>query len=108
MLLDLRGRIFRHAQALLIDFHERYTSGRLISRSTTDVESRPKPLSEGLQELITVILSFVYISAMLLWLDLGLGAVVVSFVLLHFLDGSTGAAPAVSTASARPRSPPSS
>ncbi|NEE41568.1 ABC transporter ATP-binding protein, partial [Streptomyces sp. SID7982] len=39
VLLELRGRIFRHAQALSIDFHERYTSGRLISRSTTDVES---------------------------------------------------------------------
>lgn len=26
VLLDLRGRIFRHAQALSVDFHERYTS----------------------------------------------------------------------------------
>lgn len=78
VLLDLRGRIFRHAQALSIDFHERYTSGRLISRSTTDVESLRELLDEGLQELITVIISFVYISAMLLWLDLGLGAVAVA------------------------------
>ncbi|MCI3245492.1 MULTISPECIES: ABC transporter ATP-binding protein [Streptomyces] len=86
VLLDLRGRIFRHAQALSIDFHERYTSGRLISRSTTDVESLRELLNEGLQELITVILSFVYISAMLLWLDLGLGAVAVaSFVPLYLL-----------------------
>lgn len=86
VLLDLRGRIFRHAQALSVDFHERYTSGRLISRSTTDVESLRELLSEGLQELITVILSFVYISAMLLWLDLSLGAVaVVSFVPLYLL-----------------------
>ncbi|MET9410916.1 ATP-binding cassette domain-containing protein [Streptomyces sp. NPDC002935] len=86
VLLDLRGRIFRHAQALSIDFHERYTSGRLISRSTTDVESLRELLSEGLQELVTVILSFVYISAMLLWLDVGLGAVaVVSFVPLYLL-----------------------
>ncbi|MET7911428.1 ABC transporter ATP-binding protein [Streptomyces avermitilis] len=86
VLLDLRGRIFRHAQALSVDFHERYTSGRLISRSTTDVESLRELLSEGLQELITVILSFVYISAMLLWLDLGLGAVAVaSFVPLYLL-----------------------
>jgi ATP-binding cassette, subfamily B, bacterial len=86
VLLDLRGRIFRHAQALSIDFHERYTSGRLISRSTTDVESLRELLSEGLQELVTVILSFVYISAMLLWLDLGLGAVAVaSFVPLYGL-----------------------
>ncbi|MGW0827684.1 ABC transporter ATP-binding protein [Streptomyces sp. NPDC002845] len=86
VLLDLRGRIFRHAQALSIDFHERYTSGRLISRSTTDVESLRELLDEGLQELVTVILSFVYISAMLLWLDLGLGSVAVaSFVPLYLL-----------------------
>ena len=86
VLLDLRGRIFRHAQALSIDFHERYTSGRLISRSTTDVESLRELLSEGLQELVMVILSFGYISAMLLWLDLGLGAVAVaSFVPLYLL-----------------------
>ncbi|MFF5372941.1 ABC transporter ATP-binding protein [Streptomyces sp. NPDC013187] len=78
VLLDLRGRIFRHAQALSVDFHERYTSGRLISRSTTDVESLRELLDEGLQELVTVILSFVYISAMLLWLDLGLGCVAVA------------------------------
>ncbi|MFJ9544036.1 ABC transporter ATP-binding protein [Streptomyces sp. NPDC101225] len=86
VLLDLRGRIFRHAQALSIDFHERYTSGRLISRSTADVESLRELLSEGLQELVMVVLSFVYISAMLLWLDLGLGAVAVaSFVPLYLL-----------------------
>ncbi|WP_405960187.1 ABC transporter ATP-binding protein/permease [Streptomyces sp. NBC_00024] len=84
VLLDLRGRIFRHAQALSIDFHERYTSGRLISRSTTDVESLRELLNEGLQELIGVILAFAYISAMLLWLDLGLGAAALaSFVPLY-------------------------
>ncbi|MEV5473706.1 ABC transporter ATP-binding protein [Streptomyces sp. NPDC052207] len=86
VLLDLRGRIFRHAQALSVDFHERYTSGRLISRSTTDVESLRELLAEGLQELVTVVLSFVYISALLLWLDLGLGAVAVaSLVPLYWL-----------------------
>ncbi|KDN73625.1 ABC transporter [Streptomyces olindensis] len=78
VLLDLRGRIFRHAQALSVDFHERYTSGRLISRSTADVESLRELLDEGLQELVTVVLSFVYISAMLLWLDLGLGGLAVA------------------------------
>ncbi|MGC2998129.1 ABC transporter ATP-binding protein [Streptomyces sp. G35A] len=86
VLLDLRGRIFRHAQALSVDFHERYTSGRLISRSTTDVESLRELLEEGLQELVTVILSAVYISVLLLWLDLGLGAVAVaSFLPLYAL-----------------------
>ncbi|MFC5953822.1 ABC transporter ATP-binding protein [Streptomyces pratens] len=86
VLLDLRGRIFRHAQALSVDFHERYTSGRLISRSTTDVESLRELLEEGLQELVTVIVSCVYIAVLLLWLDLGLGAVAVaSFVPLYAL-----------------------
>ncbi|MEI7034774.1 ABC transporter ATP-binding protein [Streptomyces pratensis] len=85
-LLDLRGRIFRQAQALSVDFHERYTSGRLISRSTTDVESLQELLSEGLQELIGVVLSFVSISLLLLWLDLGIGSIAaLSFVPLYLL-----------------------
>ncbi|TJZ46088.1 ABC transporter ATP-binding protein [Streptomyces piniterrae] len=77
-LLDLRGRIFRHGQALSLDFHERYTSGRLISRATTDVESLRELLDEGLQELITVVLSTVYITATLVFLDWGLGAAAVA------------------------------
>ncbi|MGP3637304.1 ABC transporter ATP-binding protein [Streptomyces sp. 24-1644] len=86
VLLNLRGRIFRHAQALSVDFHERYTSGRLISRSTTDVESLRELLSEGLQELIGVILSFVSISVLLLWLDPAMGSIaVLSFVPLYLL-----------------------
>ncbi|WP_052865061.1 ABC transporter ATP-binding protein [Streptomyces niger] len=76
-LRDLRGRIFRHAQALSLDFHERYTSGRLISRSTTDVESLRELLNDGLQELVGVVLSMVYVTAMLLYLDWGLGAAAV-------------------------------
>ncbi|MEU2767387.1 ABC transporter ATP-binding protein [Streptomyces diastaticus] len=86
VLLDLRGRIFRHGQALSLDFHERYTSGRLISRATTDVESLRELLDEGLQELVMVLVSFVYIGGMLLWLDLGVGSVaVLSFVPLYLL-----------------------
>ncbi|GAB7030921.1 ABC transporter ATP-binding protein [Streptomyces sp. NPDC021749] len=74
VLLDLRGRIFRHGQALSLDFHERYTSGRLISRATTDVESLRELLDEGIQELITIALSTVYITVTLLFLDWGFGA----------------------------------
>ncbi|NEB79675.1 ABC transporter ATP-binding protein [Streptomyces sp. SID14478] len=86
VLLDLRSRIFRHAQALSVDFHDRYTSGRVISRATTDVESLRELLSEGLQELINVVLASLYITAMLLWLDLGIGAVAaLSFVPLSVL-----------------------
>ncbi|MGW7517609.1 ABC transporter ATP-binding protein [Streptomyces sp. NPDC054796] len=86
VLLELRARIYRHAQALSVDFHDRYTSGRLISRATTDVESLRELLDEGLQELLAVLLSTVYILAMLLYLDAGLGgAALFSFLPLSLL-----------------------
>ncbi|MEU1287093.1 ABC transporter ATP-binding protein [Kitasatospora sp. NPDC005856] len=75
ILLELRGRIFRHAQRLGLDFHERYTSGRIISRATSDVDALRELLSEGLQELLTVFLSVCYISVLLLALDWRLGLV---------------------------------
>lgn len=78
VLVDLRGRIFRHAQSLSLDFHERYTSGRLISRSTSDVESIRELLNDGLDELIEVVLSAVYITAILLFLDWQLGLAVLA------------------------------
>lgn len=84
VLVDLRGRIFRHAQTLSLDFHERYTSGRLIARATSDVESIRELLAEGLEELIEVVLSAVYITVLLLVLDWRLGlATFVSYVPLY-------------------------
>ncbi|GAA2603749.1 ABC transporter ATP-binding protein [Streptomyces axinellae] len=85
-LKELRERIYRQAQALSVDFHDRYTSGRLISRATTDVEALRELLDEGLQELLAVLLSVVYILITLLWLDPGLGAAaLLSFVPLGLL-----------------------
>ncbi|MER8104536.1 ABC transporter ATP-binding protein [Kitasatospora sp. NPDC094016] len=81
ILLELRGRIFRHAQRLSLDFHERYTSGRIISRATSDVDALRELLSEGLQELLTVLLSVCYISVLLLVLDWRLGLVSLASVL---------------------------
>ncbi|MDH6128032.1 ABC transporter ATP-binding protein [Kitasatospora sp. GP82] len=84
ILLDLRGRIFRHAQRLSLDFHERYTSGRIISRATSDVDALRELLSEGLQELLTVILSVCYISVVLVVMDWRLGlAALISFLPMY-------------------------
>ncbi|MDT0264717.1 ABC transporter ATP-binding protein [Streptomyces sp. DSM 44915] len=86
VLLELRGRIYRHAQALSLDFHDRYTSGRLISRSTSDVQSLRELLNEGLQEMLLILVSLTYIGGLLFYLDVGLGAAaVVSFVPLSLL-----------------------
>ena len=73
ILLDMRRRIFRHAQLLSLDFHERYTSGRIISRATSDVDAVRELLNEGLQELLSVALQILYISGLLLFLDWRLG-----------------------------------
>lgn len=74
VLLDLRSRIYRHSQVLSLDFHDRYTSGRLISRSTSDVYSLRELLDEGLQDLLLMVVSIGYITALLFYMDLGLGA----------------------------------
>jgi ATP-binding cassette subfamily B protein len=79
VVVDLLGRIFTHAQALSIDFHERYTSGRLTSRATSDVQALRNLLADGLQDIVGALLTTVYISATLLYLDrpLGLAAIAV-------------------------------
>ncbi len=49
LLFDLRGRIFRHAQRLSLEFHETYTSGRIIARQTSDLDSIRELLDSGIQ-----------------------------------------------------------
>ncbi|MDR3034055.1 MAG: ABC transporter ATP-binding protein/permease [Kitasatospora sp.] len=86
VLLDLRGRIFRHAHRLSLDFHERYTSGRIISRATSDVDTLRELLAEGLQELLMVCLSVGYITVVLVVVDWRLGlAALVSFLPMYLV-----------------------
>ncbi|WTW95052.1 ABC transporter ATP-binding protein/permease [Streptomycetaceae bacterium NBC_01309] len=63
VLLDLRTRIFDHAQRLSLDFHERYTSGRIVSRATSDVDAVQELVDDGLDGLTTALLTF--------WVSLG-------------------------------------
>ncbi|HEX6344014.1 ABC transporter ATP-binding protein [Umezawaea sp.] len=76
LLLDLRGRVFRHVQTLSIGFHEKYTSGKVISRMTSDVDTLQDLLEEGLDGLLTSLLSVVGISVVLLYLDVPMALVV--------------------------------
>ncbi|GGL88671.1 ABC transporter ATP-binding protein [Nakamurella endophytica] len=75
VLLDLRGRVFDHSQALSLSFHERYTSGRVISRMTSDLDTLNELTSEGLDGLISGVLTVLGISVTLLVLDLPLGLI---------------------------------
>jgi ATP-binding cassette, subfamily B, bacterial len=86
LLLDLRRRVFAHGQRLSLDFHESYTSGRLISRLTSDLDSLNDLLEKGLDGRLGAVLSLVGISVLLVWLDPVLAAIVLAgFVPLLFL-----------------------
>ncbi|WP_028049198.1 ABC transporter ATP-binding protein [Cellulomonas sp. URHD0024] len=69
MLLDLRRRVFRHTQRLSLEFHESYTSGRIISRQTSDVEALRELLDGGVTTLATGILAMVLTAVSLVLLD---------------------------------------
>ena len=73
VLLELRRRVFRHFQKLDIAFHERYTSGRVVSRSTNDVEAIQDMLETGFDSLITAALTLVGTAILLVTLDVRLG-----------------------------------
>jgi ATP-binding cassette subfamily B protein len=75
VLLDLRQRVFAHFQRLSLEFHERYTSGRVISRLTSDLDAITDLLDDGLNTLVTSILSIVTIGIVLLLLDLPLALI---------------------------------
>ncbi|WP_022873700.1 ABC transporter ATP-binding protein [Nesterenkonia alba] len=52
MLFKLRDEVFRKTQELSLDFHEDYTSGRVISRQTSDLESLRELLDGGVNSLV--------------------------------------------------------
>jgi ATP-binding cassette, subfamily B, bacterial len=73
MLLELRRRLFQHFERLDIAFHDRYTSGRVVSRSTNDVEAIQDILETGFDSLITAMLTLLGTGILLVVLDVGLG-----------------------------------
>ena len=86
MLLALRKDVFDHFQRLSLSFHDRYTSGRVISRLTSDVDALDELLDTGFDGLVTAALTVVGTSILLLVLDVPLGLVALAtFPLLVLL-----------------------
>ncbi|MEP6842158.1 MAG: ABC transporter transmembrane domain-containing protein, partial [Pseudolysinimonas sp.] len=69
ILIDLRKRVFQHVQRLSLEFHESYTSGRIIARQTSDLEAIRELLDSGINGLVTGILYMVFIAIALVVLD---------------------------------------
>lgn len=86
VLLDLRKRVFLHTQKLSLEFHESYTSGRIISRQTSDLDAIKQLLDEGISQLVNGILYMGFIGVALFLLDWTSGLVLLcSLVPLYFL-----------------------
>jgi ABC-type multidrug transport system fused ATPase/permease subunit len=75
MLFEIRRRVFWHFQQLSPAFHDEYTSGRVISRQTSDVDAIDEMLETGFDGLVTAALTLVGTAVLLLVLDLKLGLV---------------------------------
>ncbi|WP_239651255.1 ABC transporter ATP-binding protein [Mycobacterium sp. UM_Kg27] len=73
VLLELRRRVFRHFQLLDVQFHERYTSGRVVSRLTNDVDAIQEMLQSGLDGLVSAALTMAGTAVLLIMLDWRLG-----------------------------------
>ena len=78
VLIDLRTRVFLHTQKLSLEFHESYTSGRIISRQTSDLDAIRELLDEGINQLVMGLLYMVFTAVALVWLDWTSGLVLVA------------------------------
>jgi ATP-binding cassette subfamily B protein len=87
MLLDLRLRVFRQTQQLSLEFHERYTSGRIIARQTSDLEALRDLLDSGVSSLASGMLFMLFTAITIFALDWRSGLIVLAAgVPMYFLS----------------------
>ena len=86
VIFDLRNRIFVHTQKLSLQFHEKYTSGRVIARQTSDLDSIKELLDTGGNEMVAGILYMIFTATALALLDVSsFGVILISLIPLFFL-----------------------
>ncbi len=78
--LNLRMDIFRHLQKLSVRFYDRNPIGRLITRTTNDVEALNEMLSSGLVTIIGDLLQLVFIVVLMFMIDWQLTCIVLSIL----------------------------
>ncbi len=67
--LDIRMDIFTHLQKLPARFYDRNPIGRLITRTTSDVESLNEMLSSGIITILGDLLQLLFIVVLMVWID---------------------------------------
>ena len=81
ILIDLRKRVFLHTQRLSLEFHEQYTSGRIIARQTSDLDSIREFLDSGLNQLVQGVLFMSFVGIALVTLDWQSGLILLGFLI---------------------------
>ena len=76
IVLELRRRLFVQFQRLPIAFHESYTSGRVISRQVSDIDSIQDLFEDGLDTLVSAIFTLLLVGGGMLLLDWELALVI--------------------------------
>jgi ATP-binding cassette, subfamily B, bacterial len=69
VLYAVRNKLFRHVQALSLDFYERERTGRLVARMTADIEAMSDLVTDGLVTLVTGLVTLVGVTVILVLLD---------------------------------------
>ncbi len=77
---DLRKDIFSHLQKLPARFFDRNPIGRLITRTTNDVESLNEMLSSGIITILGDLLQLFFIVVLMIWIDWQLTLIVLSIL----------------------------
>ncbi|MCY4247462.1 MAG: ABC transporter ATP-binding protein [Chloroflexi bacterium] len=82
---DIRAALFRHFQALSMDYHDRHRVGDLMSRIANDSETINQILSNGLIQFTTNILSLggIMVAMLLMNLPLAAGTLIILPVMLY-------------------------
>jgi len=78
--LDIRMDIFTHLQKLPARFYDRNPIGRLITRTTSDVESLNEMLSSGIITILGDLLQLLFIVVMMVWIDWQLTLIVLAIL----------------------------
>lgn len=75
ILYNLRRRVYAHFNRLSVSFHDRFTSGRVVSRLTSDMDAIRALSDNGVHDLVLSTLNVFTIAAVMLWMDVELALV---------------------------------
>jgi len=84
---NIRNDLYAHLQRLQVSFHDRWQSGQLLSRATTDISVIRRFVGYGLVYLVVNAATFLWVLALLLRLNLVLALVTAATAVPIFLTG---------------------